>query len=1121
VTLTVHDSTLGYVVQALTRQAHLRVIYAGSNPIFAKRVDVHVERADVMDALAIALRGTHFTAKLAADGETVLIRPSSSTDHETESDKVVTGSVTGRVMDSASGKGINGATVTIKGTHLSVVTNERGVFVLRDVPIGKQVLEVKLFGYMPVSRVVTVVDDGQVTVQIVLTPTTTVLSGVVTTATGTQRKIEVGNDITTLNVDSLQQVAPITSVTDLLATRVPGLTVLKSSGVPGAPSRLRLRGVSSVTRNNDPIVIVDGVRVYASQSDARNENLAPSKYSAMRTGGVSVYSAPSPLDQIDPANIATIEVFKGPSASALYGSDAASGVIVITTKHGRAGPTQWHADLGTGVNWIPNKWPVNYFKFGENRLDALAADGGILPYCTWYDTRCTVDSTVPYQALNDPRTTVFGHGSNQTASLSISGGVPTLQYNLTGSTANTVGYLHLPIGAQQLFAQRYGAVPGWIIQPDHYRTTGASGSLTAQPMSAVHVTVQSSLFSSQQQQSSLQNAIGYLQGQYIGFQSDTVANYIGGFGDIGRASLLGLLQNNVERVMSENLTSTSSLAVGWMFRDIAMSATGGLNSMQRTDRSYVPFGYQANTGNNVDTTGSYGLGRGVSQDKTLGVVATIPSRFVTVAVGANMQASSTQDFRAFTDQLAAGISDPTQFLYTNGGPTQSSSSGSTYGWYIEPRFNFHSRFFVAPGFRLDGGSAMGANGGVGGSGLLALPKLDFSWVAIDRDHQRGIISFLRPRIALGVAGTQPGPIDKYRLYSSVGSGLVPLNDSTTALAVGLYSIGNTHLVPETSRELEGGADVELLDGRIAVTVTGYKKDRHNAILQLPVALSVTGTSIRQSVNIGEVTNTGVELTTNLQLLQRRALSWTVGLNASGNRNRLTHLAPSFVPNRTVGIVEGYPLFSVWARPIVAFADANGDGILQPQEIAVGDSAQYVGESTPTLQWNMTSDATFFSGRLGIHVAFSHTGGMVQDNAGALASGIAQLAPNRPGTTLATQAAYVAASCLKDAGVCNANSIGSQNVDATASDIGFLQIVNAFRFDALSVNYTLSRRIAQWLRVPSAVISVQGSNLGLHTNYRGADPNVNAFSTASGGDHTVDTGQLPAPRTWWLKLTLGN
>ena len=318
------------------------------------------------------------------------------------------GVVAGRVTDSTSGQGLVGATVKVQGSSLSSITSDSGRFTLTGVPLGKQVLTVRLFGFKPATHVVMVADSGRTPVHITLVPVATVLSGVVTTASGLQRKIEVGNDITTLNVDSIRQVAPITSVTDLLETRVPGLTVMHTSGVPGDPSRLRLRGAGSASLNNDPILIVDGIRAYAAQSDGRNDNLANKNF-----------AAPSPLDQIDPSSIETIEVFKGPSASALYGSDAAAGVIVITTKHGRAGPTHWDLILGQGLNYLPGTYPLNYYRFGVGY--------GV---CGWTNYTCHTDSVVAFQALTNPQYTLFSQGRDQTENLTISGGVPTLTYSL-------------------------------------------------------------------------------------------------------------------------------------------------------------------------------------------------------------------------------------------------------------------------------------------------------------------------------------------------------------------------------------------------------------------------------------------------------------------------------------------------------------------------------------------------------------------------------------------------------------------------------------------------------------------------------------------------------------------
>jgi hypothetical protein len=179
---------------------------------------------------------------------------------------------------------------------------------------------------------------------------------------------------------------------------------------------------------------------------------------------------------------------------------------------------------------------------------------------------------------------------------------------------------------------------------------------------------------------------------------------------------------------------------------------------------------------------------------------------------------------------------------------------------------------------------------------------------------------------------------------------------------------------------------------------------------------------------------------------------------------------------------------------------NQNGRIDTSEVIVGDSLGYVGQANPKYQASLTTGLTLFSGRLGVNAAFAYTNGMTQNNQGAATSGLVNFIANAPDATLATQAAAVAAG---------------------RTAIGFYQTVNTFRFNSLSVNYALPKTVSRWFRVPTAAVALQGSNLALHSNYRGMDPNVNAFSTVSGGDVTRDLGQIPEPRTWWLKLTLGN
>jgi len=1162
VTLDVEDSTMAYVVSTLVRQSHLRLFYNDRNPAFAKKVTVHMVKANVMDALASVLRGTGLEARLASDGETVAIGERVNTSLAGWN-RVAGGIIVGHVTDSASGQGLRGAQVRVEGAaKITTITSDSGNFTLRDVPLGDQVLQIRLFGYKPTERTVTVVDSQRIMVRIVMVQVPTVLSGVVTTATGKQERYTVGNDITALNVDSIMKVNPISSVTDLLETRVPGLTVLHSSGVPGAPSRIRIRGAGSITGNNDPIVIVDGVRVYASQSDSSSQFLGTSQYGIQNVtkgnGNItsrptSYYAAPSPLDQIDPNSIETIEVFKGPSASALYGSDAANGVIVITTKHGRAGPTHWSLTLDEGVNYLPGNWPSNYYRFG---LDSLAQSGAS-GLCSLNDVLCSTDSIRTFQALNDPRYTVFSHGTDQMATLSVSGGVPTLQYSISGSGSGTGGNLKLPGIEAQRYESFYGPVPGWMLRPDNYQTWGGNGQLSATPRPTLHVTLQSSLFKSTGQQGSLQQAITQLAGEYIGADQEVFnPTYNLPF----NLATTPLIVNDVEKVTTASLTATNSVTIGWQpIWWLPLTATGGINTVQRTDEAYTPFGINAggpggsngqvnNTFDPRDTTGYYSVGRGNTQDNTLTVGTSIPvwHNRITLGLGGNLHSTSTGDFFASTNELGPGISTPTVFPNTtNSGVTssfsQSMTGGSTYGWYVEPRLNLSSRFFAAPGFRLDGGSASGNQGGFQGSGLTAFPKIDFSYVAVDQSNPKKMLTLLRPRVAFGYAGTQPGPTEKLRLINSVDftggsntngivnqANVIALNDTTILPAMFVSTLGNTMLQPEKSSELEGGVDAELWHGRVALTWTQYNKTRHNAIISVPVAPSVepnflAGSASSYFLNVGEVRNTGTEGTLQVRLFESRALSWMVGGNISNNNNLVVHLNNGLTSISLGGnqfIKPGYPLNAQFATPIVSAVDANHDGLIEGNEIRYGDSLVYVGQADPKYQINFNTGVTMLNGRLSVNATFAYQNGMTQQNFGSLQSGAAYFLLNTPNLPLTSQAAYVAATCSGGNNV-NSSIFDASQCNGKGSTIGLIQTVNTFRFNALSVNYTVPSSIAQWFRVPRMTLALQGSNLALHTNYRGKDPNVNAFATVSGGDETADLGQIPEPRTWGLKLTLGN
>jgi TonB-linked SusC/RagA family outer membrane protein len=1083
---------------------------------------------NILDALTSVLQGTGRIAKLTPTGATIIIVRSA--DAGDKGSQRQTGTVSGRVTDSASGKGVSGATVAIVNTKLSTLANDNGDFVLRNAPVGAQVVAVKVFGYKSQRRVVTVVESGRVTLRIALPPTATVLSGVVTTATGQQQRLAVGNDITVLNADSIIHVAPVHSITDMLETRVPGLVVQRTSGVPGAPSRLRLRGSSSVLASDDPIVIVDGVRIYADQSGS-TAGLDPSSGSSstLRTGGGSSvasgyttnasggstalfpYAGPSALDQIDPNSIETIEVLKGPSATAIYGSDAANGVIVVTTKHGHAGPAHWSLSVNAGRTTLPGAWPLNYFPFGHD-----VTSTGVFPtsptsgQCAPGNAliapqSCTLDSLVAYQALNDPQLSPLGTGWNRDVSLTVSGGSDAITYSVTGSASNQTGYLHLPDAVADVFDSAHGfSAPHWMTHPDAYTTYSGQSAMSAQlGRSGAALTLTNALLQSHQQQSSLQGVLGRLSQNYYGS------------GAIASSVLSKAFPQIYERAQLQTTTFTNGLTLnGWApWPWLPLRATAGLQVRSTDNTAWLPRDYELS---GRDTLGAYGVSRGSDVTKTLMIGTTLlGSQPVSVAVGVNVTAVSSTNYNASTTGLPVGVSVPTQFVYANnGGPTQTQFNTATYGWYVVPTFHLHGRLFISPGLRLDGGSASGTS-----AQTNIFPKTDVSWVAVDRQGTTplfGFLTTLRPRVAFGIAGVQPGPTEQYRL--SVPGQVTPYVTSGTAAPVGVlttFTLGNTQIHPERSREMEGGADVQLWGDRVSLTLTAYDKLRHDAIERVSVAPSVLpvslfGLSGSYYANVGDIRNRGIEAQMTARLVDLRAMQWSMTGMFSHNNNLMLR-APAETTNpiqQGAGVYTqfkpGYPIDGMWAYPILGYDDSNGDGFIEPNEVRVGDSLAYAGSATnPNYQLNISTTVSFLNNRLSITTALDYQHGLSQ---------LRDLGNNYQWLSVFDPAAS------PSVGAAIAASIPSTGSVTAPTGIGLIQTVNVLRWQSLSINYLVPPSLSTRLRVPSLSLALQGSNLGLHTNYRGKDPNVNAFSS---GNQTQDTGQLPTPRLWSFRVRIGN
>ena len=232
--------------------------------------------------------------------------------------------VSGRITATGTGQPLADVRVMVVSTSLGVLTNSDGRYTLRGVPTGSIQIRALRVGYQEVKQPIAITEGGAATLDFVMVPAIVQLQEIVTTATGEQRKVELGNALATINASKRVEETSISTFSDLLVAKASGVQISPPS-MTGAAPVVRIRGASSLSLNNDPIYIIDGARMNGSSIGAG-------------VGGTNF----SFLNTLSPEEIEDIEIVKGPSAATLYGTQAANGVIVITTKKGRPGASRWN-----------------------------------------------------------------------------------------------------------------------------------------------------------------------------------------------------------------------------------------------------------------------------------------------------------------------------------------------------------------------------------------------------------------------------------------------------------------------------------------------------------------------------------------------------------------------------------------------------------------------------------------------------------------------------------------------------------------------------------------------------------------------------------------------------------
>lgn len=991
-----------------------------------------------------------------------------------------TGSITGRVTDAASGTPIAAARVYITGSSSGTQTSDNGRFTLRVVPVGSVDVTVARLGYEAKRTVVTVTALQATTLDVLLTQVTYSLAEIVTTVTGQQRKVELGNAIATINVADKLAEAPVKDIGGLLLGRAAGIQVVQSGAV-GSGSRIRIRGQGSLSLSNEPLVYIDGVRV-----------LAEAGSSAIGVGG----SSPSRLNDINPEEIENIEVIKGPSAATLYGTEAANGVINITTKKGKSGQTRWSFYSEGGRVTDPNTYPELYFLWGTPTTGTATSQRCVLTQVA--AGTCRADSLASMNVLNDPATTVLHPGYRQQHGGQMSGGNDRVQYFLSGEWEKERGNYKMPdYEIERLKTERgISSLPEEHVYPNALRRVSMRTNLAAQISS----------------QADVQVSAGYVTSDQRLPQNEDNGNGL-------MVAALGGLAQRVKDSRGVDLRGYRSFAIG----DVLSRTT--TQDLQRFINS-VAAHYRPRDW--LNTRATFGLDFASRYDEGLNLfdqgVFNFPARNGTISSNRTEIAQYTADVGATaTRSLFSGIQSKTAagiqffrsyFARTTGtgetlppggrtvntaalrNTSQNTDESVTLGTYIEQTLSYGERLFVTGALRADDNSTFGKQ-----FNAVVYPKFSASWVASEEGFfpKWTWLNTLRLRATYGASGAQPGTTDALRFFSGVGA---TLSGQIEAPGVTLGSLGNADLRPEYSAETEGGLDLTLWDNRVNFEFTYYNKKTRDALISRVVAPSLGGVASRFE-NIGSVRNSGTEVVLNTKLLERRWAEFDVTVAASTNKNRLLTLGQGVSPipsgNRNTQLnAPGYPLYGLWGRP-VRFADANSDGIIVASEITYGDN-QFIGPSFPTRELAVTPALGLLQNKLRISAQFDHKGGMRKLNntlrhqcqGGQSCRGLYD-----KDAPLADQAAAIAA---------NANVFTSFYEDGAFT-----------RFRELAVTYHLPDSWGRAFRASRVSLTGTGRNLAVWTNYRGVDPEATVGNGDTRGNEEFFS--TPPLRTFLIRANL--
>lgn len=1012
--------------------------------------------------------------------------------------------VRGTITDAANGESLPGVTVKVKGSATGVATDLQGKFSI-TVP-EDAVLEISYLGYA--RREVSV--NKRTQINITLESSSSVLEEFVVVGYGTIAKTDYNGSSSTIRLENVNE-NKVISVPEALQGKLAGVQIQNNTGEPGAGMTFNIRGLTSITGSNQPLVVVDGQPIESSQGSTQ---------AGSNLDGGAVIPPADPLASINPSDIASIEVLKDASSTAIYGSRGANGVILITTKSGRSGKDKLTYTTRLDMSQLPKKLDVlSSRQYMDFRNEAALNDGLTAPFTPFQLDSVEKTQGIVWQDL------VYRNAFSQDHQLSVSGKDDKSNYYITGNYSDQNSII------RNAGFKRGGLRVNYEKKVTPKLTVGIRNYFSLADRNFGQQSNKEGIFGS----SAVGGALSFnpLNSPYRedGTIDETFAN-----------NPVTVITNVLDKTQIRTLTS--NLSVDYKItKNLAYKLTAGVNDLYSKRQLYYPTGtFIGNTAPNGSATQADNSNSNYVIDNILNYRKVFGGKHSLNVVGGYSYQAWKNTSTSITN-LDFPSNSLTYFNFAS-----ATALGRTYNTdkrralaSVISRLNYayDRRYSLTLTARYDGATRLAE-----GNKWQLFPSVGLGWNVSNEKFFKDNVKFLstlKLRTSFGVAGNENIAIGATQASYNINNGVV---GPTITPGYVIENFANPDLKWEITKQYNVGADFGFAADRVSVSVDLYKKNTSDLLISLPIPAS--SGFVNYNTNVGNVTNKGIDVEGTFSIL-RGAVKWDAGANFSVFDNNVIDIGPSpiifgtgyisagaIVLGQPIQVAKpGHPISSFWGYKTAGIyqnqAEINSDpglaadntkSTIKPGDIKYADinNDGQINELDKTIIGNPSADFTYgFNSSLS-YKRFSFSMSIF----GSKGAEIINLnrwitgANNTNGNFNSFQDAYDGR--WRGEGTSNkfprlttaAIRMRQRFPDLFVEDASFIRLQNA------TLGYTF--KLPPSLKLGNLKTYITGTNLITLTPYSGYDPNINAFGNRVLMSGT-DFGTLPQSRTFSAGLEL--